>query len=549
MALTDQEQQTLKEKTEVLNGDRGDAGKTKRAVRLFEFTELQGIVSRLRVASGSGDLTEIKAAIKQLQTDLQALKNKVDREYSDLNDGIININKELEDILDTMVTTDTYKHLVDQVNNQQSLISNALSSEDLETAAFAMINNAIANGATVVRERKAMADRAADITKLSQVIVDEKSATASELLQLTSKTDATNAYAGRLTQTFSDYSQATSIDVTELKAKTDVTNSNLQTLNSAYANFEQATTTSLTMLGSQVGSNSANVSTLSQTVATMDGKLSAQLSFKVGVTQDGKYYGAGIGIGVENAPIGMQSNILMLADRFGFLSSVAGGAPQMLMAIDGPTGNVIINSARIGNATINFAKIADDMRSTSFVTGSNGWNLPKNGNAEFNNGVFRGGVFASYGKFTGTVEANDGYFRGKIESNDGYFKGDVYAERLQGDVSKTYAIAANSVLTISAQPFTRTLAIPIIASWASSTSTQTSNSANSVITLHVNGALKYNWTTQSSNGSATAYRATSHLQTIPAGQTTTVDYRASANGSGASNSGYLSTIIVIASKA
>ncbi|MGE5032650.1 phage tail tip fiber protein, partial [Yersinia enterocolitica] len=194
--------------------------------------------------------------------------------------------------------------------------------------------------------------------------------------------------------------------------------------------------------------------------------------------------------------------------------------------------------AFIQDGSVTNLKIGQYIMSNDYVMGMLGWKIDKDGNAEFNDVTVRGTVYATAGTFSG-----------RIESNDGYFKGDVYVERLQGDVSKTYAVAANSVLTISAQPFTRTLAIPIIASWASSTSTQTSNSANSVITLYVNGALKYNWTTQSSNGSATAYRATSHLQTIPAGQTTTIDYRASANLSGASNSGYLSAIIVIASKA
>jgi predicted phage tail protein len=39
-------------------------------------------------------------------------------------------------------------------------------------------------------------------------------------------------------------------------------------------------------------------------------------NIKVGVTSNGQYYAAGMGIGVENTPSGMQSQVIFLADRF-----------------------------------------------------------------------------------------------------------------------------------------------------------------------------------------------------------------------------------------
>ncbi|HGU7193021.1 TPA: TipJ family phage tail tip protein [Yersinia enterocolitica] len=262
---------------------------------------------------------------------------------------------------------------------------------------------------------------------------------------------------------------------------------------------------------------------------------SATYSLRAGLNYNGQFVSAGMVIGAEFINGVAKASIGFNADSFILLSGPEGNKFSPWAVVNGQT---FINDAFIQDGSVTNLKIGQYIMSNDYVMGMLGWKIDKDGNAEFNDVTVRGTVYATAGTFSG-----------RIESNDGYFKGDVYVERLQGDVSKTYAVAANSVLTISAQPFTRTLAIPIIASWASSTSTQTSNSANSVITLYVNGALKYNWTTQSSNGSATAYRATSHLQTIPAGQTTTIDYRASANLSGASNSGYLSAIIVIASKA
>jgi hypothetical protein len=39
-------------------------------------------------------------------------------------------------------------------------------------------------------------------------------------------------------------------------------------------------------------------------------------NIKVGVSSNGQYYAAGMGIGVENTPSGMQSQVIFLADRF-----------------------------------------------------------------------------------------------------------------------------------------------------------------------------------------------------------------------------------------
>ncbi|EKN4765993.1 DUF1983 domain-containing protein [Yersinia enterocolitica] len=295
----------------------------------------------------------------------------------------------------------------------------------------------------------------------------------------------------------------------------------------AFAEFE-------TLVTSTFEDQTAAIDQKMTAVVDADGA-SATYSLRAGLNYNGQFVSAGMVIGAEFINGVAKASIGFNADSFILLSGPEGNKFSPWAVVNGQT---FINDAFIQDGSVTNLKIGQYIMSNDYVMGMLGWKIDKDGNAEFNNVTVRG-----------TVYANAGVFSGRIESNDGYFKGDVYVERLQGDVSKTYAVAANSVLTISAQPFTRTLAIPIIASWASSTSTQTSNSANSVITLYVNGALKYNWTTQSSNGSATAYRATSHLQTIPAGQTTTIDYRASANLSGASNSGYLSAIIVIASKA
>ncbi|HHN8346996.1 TPA: phage tail tip fiber protein, partial [Morganella morganii] len=77
-------------------------------------------------------------------------------------------------------------------------------------------------------------------------------------------------------------------------------------------------------------------------------------------------------------------------------------------------GQAFFNDALISQATIDKLLVGNHIRSVNYETGRNGYFLnAQTGNAEFNNGVFRGTLDGVDGRFTGTV----------------------YAERLVGDVA------------------------------------------------------------------------------------------------------------------
>ncbi|RDL25125.1 host specificity protein J [Serratia fonticola] len=161
-------------------------------------------------------------------------------------------------------------------------------------------------------------------------------------------------------------------------------------------------------------------------------KLQDMWSVKVSKTQDGKLYTAGIGVGVENTPTGMQSQVLMLADRFAFLN-MTNGVVSTPFAIDG--GQTFINSAFIKNGSITNAKIGDYIQSDNFNTeGTVGWAVNKYGGAIFNSVTIRGHVEAQSGYFKGDIYADNGYFSGEIRGANGYFEGEVRANKITGDV-------------------------------------------------------------------------------------------------------------------
>ena len=102
---------------------------------------------------------------------------------------------------------------------------------------------------------------------------------------------------------------------------------------------------------------------------------------------DGKLYAAGMGVGVENTPEGMQTQVLFLADRLALIN-LANGVVSTPFAIQ--NGQTFISQAFIQDGTITSAKIGEYIQSNNFVAGQQGWRWSKSGAFE-NNGVGGGG--------------------------------------------------------------------------------------------------------------------------------------------------------------
>ncbi|CAI2420609.1 Domain of uncharacterised function (DUF1983) [Serratia ficaria] len=136
------------------------------------------------------------------------------------------------------------------------------------------------------------------------------------------------------------------------------------------------------------------------------GKLKDMWSVKVGQTVDGKLYTAGIGVGVENTPEGMQSQVLILADRFAVLNTADGQGSAVSVPFAIENNQVFMNSAFIKDASITNAKIGDWISSSNYdwATGETGWLIDKTGWASFANCSVRGKITATEGEFkNGTI--------------------------------------------------------------------------------------------------------------------------------------------------
>ncbi|POP42134.1 hypothetical protein CHU32_25505 [Superficieibacter electus] len=261
------------------------------------------------------------------------------------------------------------------------------------------------------------------------------------------------------------YEQRAEIVSNDTKITASINEVNVTIANEAGAVAQQMNT-----LQASVGDNAAAIQVTSSALADVSGKLSAQWGVKVQVDAQGRSYIAGIQLGVDGNG---ASQFLIDADTFGIYNPNAAGGRVLAFAVSGAT--AYLRAAMIQDLSIDFGKISDTLRSTSFVPGQQGWNLPKNGNAELNNVTIRGTVYANAGEMNNILIKETCTVQGRIEANDGWFKGTVYAEKLEGDVVKSFTIGINGTAKIEAAPYPRRI-VAISAPMMAATATRIENS-------------------------------------------------------------------------
>ncbi|HEG1877856.1 TPA: phage tail protein [Enterobacter kobei] len=255
------------------------------------------------------------------------------------------------------------------------------------------------------------AQNTASITDLSQVVTDLDSSMASRLEELGAQTDKAsggiqnNAIAlitstlaqvnqrnllsvqygdnkagiERVDNVMADASKAVAESLRTLDSSTGGNTANVTDLSKTLADFTQASATQINSLKVTVNGQSAAIIQNSQVSADINNNLNAMYSIKVAVDANGKQYAAGMGIGVQNTPAGMQSQVLFLADRFAVMTQ-AGGAVTLPFVIQ--NGQVFIRDTFIQDGTISNAKIGNFIQSNNYVAGSVGWKLDKSGTFE-----------------------------------------------------------------------------------------------------------------------------------------------------------------------
>ncbi|HEK3943958.1 TPA: phage tail protein, partial [Escherichia coli] len=250
----------------------------------------------------AGMADDIKQANDELELQAQEIaKNaqdigQVQTSVNELSSTVGDVSSSLSDLEQTVATADTaLGQRIDSISVSMDGMTGGV-----KNSAIAIIQNGLAQVATRKRLSATVAGNSAQLDRIDEVIVNEKEATARSLLSLQTDVNGNKASINSLNQTFSDYQQATATQINGITAT--------------------------------VNGHTSAITTNAQAIANVNGDLSAMYNIKVGVSSNGQYYAAGMGIGVGNTPSGMQSQVIFLADRFA-VTTAAGNSVALPFVI------------------------------------------------------------------------------------------------------------------------------------------------------------------------------------------------------------------------
>lgn len=304
---------------------------TETEARVTDVTRLEA-----KVTGNEAGITEVRQA---LATETEARSTAVDELTAKTGDNAAGVTLLTQAVttLDSS-TTSRFEELSGKTDNASGGIQNT---------AIALIQNTLAQVNLKQTITAQYGSSIAQIQRIDETTANDREANAQSLLRLESKVNGNGASITGLSQTV--------------------------------ANYQQSTATQVAAINASINGVSAGVTTNAQALANIDGTLNAMYSIKVAVDSNGRQYAAGMGIGVENTPGGMQSQVLFLADRFAVMTQ-AGGAVTLPFVIQ--NGQTIIRDTVIGEGTISNAKIGNFIQSNNYVANTSGWRLDKNGTFE-----------------------------------------------------------------------------------------------------------------------------------------------------------------------
>ncbi|HFK5650790.1 TPA: host specificity protein J [Enterobacter cloacae] len=305
----------------------------------------------------AGMADDIKQANDELELQAQEIaKNaqeigQVQTSVNELSSTVGDVSSSLSELEQTVATADTaLGQRIDSISVSMDGMTGGV-----KNSAIAIIQANLAQVATRKTLSASVAGNSANLDRIDEVIVNDREATARSLLSLQTDVNGNKASINSLNQTFSDYQQATATQINGITAT--------------------------------VNGHTSAITTNAQAIANVNGDLSAMYNIKVGVSSNGQYYAAGMGIGVENTPSGMQSQVIFLADRFA-VTHQAGATVTLPFVIQ--NGQVIIRDTVIGDATITRAKLAETISSVNYVPNQAGLSIN-----------FRTGTLENYGSTAG----------------------------------------------------------------------------------------------------------------------------------------------------
>ncbi|HFI8179958.1 TPA: DUF1983 domain-containing protein, partial [Escherichia coli] len=199
---------------------------------------------------------------------------------------------------------------------------------------------------------------------------------------------------------------------------------------------------------------SAAIQQIQKVQVDTNNNLNSMWAVKLQQMQDGRLYIAGIGAGIENTPAGMQSQVLLAADRIAMINPANGNTKPMFV---GQGDQIFMNEVFLKYLT-----------APTITSGGNppAFSLTPDGK-----------LTAKNADISGSVNANSGTLNNVTINENCQIKGKLSANQIEGDIVKTVGKAfprdsraperwLSGTITVRIyddQPFDRQIVIPAVA--------------------------------------------------------------------------------------
>lgn len=259
-------------------------------------------------------------------------------------------------------------------------------------------------------------------------------------------------------------------DLTEIRTSiTNVSNEITQTVNKTLEN------------------QSAAIQQIQKVQVDTNNNLNSMWAVKLQQMKDGRLYIAGIGAGIENTPAGMQSQVLLAADRIAMINPANGNTKPMFV---GQSDQIFMNDVFLKRLTAPTITSGGNPPAFSLTPG--------------------GRLTAKNADISGNVNANSGTLNNVTINKNCRVLGKLSANQIEGDLVKTvgkpfprdsraperWPSGTITVRVYDDQPFDRQIVIPAVAFRGAKHERKNNNIYSSCrLIVKKNGAEIYNRTT------------------------------------------------------
>lgn len=377
-------------------------------------------------------ISNVNASISTLENSTTASVNRLDQAIADESaaraQAISGVNASIS-TLDSKVTSNITridKAIAEETQARTEAISGvnaSISSLESKTdASVSRLDKAIADEKSARTEAISGVNASvstldskvtSNVTRIDKAIADETKARTDAISSLNSSLTSTiNSKVSEVSTALSTHEASSAEKFSQISASFEAVNSSITEWSQTMTTADEALSTKIDQLTVTVNGNTTAIETTSNALTDFKGNVDASWSIKIATDNNGRKYATGMSLGLTGSGTNVQSQCIFLVDRFVLMTAANGTYTTPFYVSNGAMyvkeafiKNASIGTAKIADAAITTAKIAQQIQSTNYASGSAGWMINKNGSAELNNVTVRGAVYASSGKFSGSLEA------------------------------------------------------------------------------------------------------------------------------------------------